>query len=407
MVDIFVQIASYRDHELVPTIKHCLERAKNPETLKFAICWQHDESENIDELRKLISPDKLEILDYDFKISKGACWARNKLNNLYKGEKFFLQLDSHHRFVENWDEKVVQYWESLNDSKAIITGYPPNYTPKQQEKDWYKVPQICNVYKFDHKYTIARPSNLKDWEKFEKPVRGVYISAGFIFGPGQALIDVPYDPDFYFAGEECAMALRFFTHGYNLYNSHRVVVHHYYQRLECKKHWSDHTDWGTYNVVAHDRLDCLLGRNNKYDLGIYGLGNKRTLEDFKLYSGIDYDKKIVHKDTAEGIEPPCSNSEEGWDNEIVRHEQDIPWDYNKVEKCDDPRFWAMIIEDQDGIAIHREDLTYKDHKDIIDGSITTRRFSFDRSKNRQIPKRLLIWPYSETKKWLKSTRFPL
>jgi hypothetical protein len=35
---IFVQIASYRDPELVPTIKDCISKAKNPENLVFGIC---------------------------------------------------------------------------------------------------------------------------------------------------------------------------------------------------------------------------------------------------------------------------------------------------------------------------------------------------------------------------------
>jgi hypothetical protein len=38
---IFIQIASYRDPELTPTIKSCLENAKYPENLVFGICRQY------------------------------------------------------------------------------------------------------------------------------------------------------------------------------------------------------------------------------------------------------------------------------------------------------------------------------------------------------------------------------
>jgi hypothetical protein len=51
MSKIFVQIASYRDPELIPTIKDCIDKAKHPENLVFAIGWQHDESENLDEFK--------------------------------------------------------------------------------------------------------------------------------------------------------------------------------------------------------------------------------------------------------------------------------------------------------------------------------------------------------------------
>ena len=38
---IFIQIAAYRDNELLPTIKNMLDKADNPENLRFGICWQH------------------------------------------------------------------------------------------------------------------------------------------------------------------------------------------------------------------------------------------------------------------------------------------------------------------------------------------------------------------------------
>lgn len=405
METIFVQIASYRDSELLPTIKHCLERAKHPERLRFGIVWQKDEDDKC--LEEFKNDPRFKIMEVHYKNSKGACWARYNGQKLYNNETYTVQLDSHIRFIKEWDEHIINIWKSLDDPKAVITGYPPNYNPTMKEEEWYNVPQICNIYRFNHSLPESRPANMPDWEKKTKPVRGIHISAGFIFGPGEINKTVPYDPDFYFSGEECAMALRYFTHGYNLYNSHKVIVYHFYQRLEHKKHWSDHGDWGKYNDIAHKRLDCLLGRNKDYDLGEFGLGKERTIEDFRVYAGMDYDKKIVHKDMANGVEPPCNNSEEGWDNEIVNYKETLTWDYDKIEKMDDPRFWAMIILDQDGIAIHREDWPYNEKKDYLDGKIRQWTFSFDRSKNRQIPTQLLIWPYSESKQWIAGSYQPI
>ena len=37
---IFIQIASYRDPQLVPTIKDILANSKNPENLRFSIARQ-------------------------------------------------------------------------------------------------------------------------------------------------------------------------------------------------------------------------------------------------------------------------------------------------------------------------------------------------------------------------------
>jgi hypothetical protein len=243
------------------------------------------------------------------------------------------------------------------------------------------------------------------WEEKTHPPRGIHISAGFIFGPGEINKTVPYDPDFYFAGEETAMAVRYYTSGYNIYNSHRTIVYHFYQRLGNTKHWDDDKNWPKYNKVAHDRLDCLLGRNQNHDLTVYGLGSERTLDDYINYSGVDFNKYLVHRDTEKGIEPPCSNSDEGWDNEKVTFNQDISWDYEKIEKVENIRFWAMIVMDQAGVAIHREDIVYEGNKDIIEGRVTSKNFKFERSKNRQIPTQLLIWPYSNDFEWKTQSYF--
>ena len=46
---IFVQMASYKDPELIPTITDLVENADNPQNIHIAIAWQHDESETIDD----------------------------------------------------------------------------------------------------------------------------------------------------------------------------------------------------------------------------------------------------------------------------------------------------------------------------------------------------------------------
>lgn len=44
---IFVQIASYRDNQLIPTIEDMLATADYPETLQIGICLQYDEEDDL------------------------------------------------------------------------------------------------------------------------------------------------------------------------------------------------------------------------------------------------------------------------------------------------------------------------------------------------------------------------
>ena len=52
---IFIQIASYRDPQLLYTLKDCLSKAKYPDNLRFGIAWQHSSSDTWDNLDESIS----------------------------------------------------------------------------------------------------------------------------------------------------------------------------------------------------------------------------------------------------------------------------------------------------------------------------------------------------------------
>ena len=81
---IFIQIASYRDPQLVPTIQDCIKNAKNPKKLVFSIAWQHSTEDLWDNLNEFKDDKRFKIVDIDYTVSKGACWARNQLQQNYK-----------------------------------------------------------------------------------------------------------------------------------------------------------------------------------------------------------------------------------------------------------------------------------------------------------------------------------
>ena len=91
---IFISIASYRDKELVPTIKDCLNQAQYPDRLRFTICWQHSKEDKWDNLDEFKNDRRFNIIDIDYKDSRGACWARHHIQKFYNNETYSLQLDS-------------------------------------------------------------------------------------------------------------------------------------------------------------------------------------------------------------------------------------------------------------------------------------------------------------------------
>jgi hypothetical protein len=129
---ILIHLPSYRDPELVPTIKDALDKAKFPKRIHFGICRQfniEDNFDNIDEFRK---DKRFHILDIPYTESKGLPWARAQINEkLLTNQDYILQLDSHHRFIQDWDVTLIEMHNDLENKgyKPILAAYLPLYTP--------------------------------------------------------------------------------------------------------------------------------------------------------------------------------------------------------------------------------------------------------------------------------------
>ena len=103
MERIFVQIASYRDPQLIPTIKHMFEMATHPENLRLSIVRQYHPEDKFDDLSEYEKDERFRIINVPYNEAKGVCWARHLTQEAYQDEEYTLQIDSHMRFVKNWE----------------------------------------------------------------------------------------------------------------------------------------------------------------------------------------------------------------------------------------------------------------------------------------------------------------
>ena len=115
---IFVSIASYRDPQLIPTVEDCMCKARRPEGLRFGICWQHGVEQTV---LPFLQDERFRIRDVPWRESQGACWARAEVMKLWRGEDWFLQVDSHCRFAVGWDETLIRI--AVNALLTESTGY--------------------------------------------------------------------------------------------------------------------------------------------------------------------------------------------------------------------------------------------------------------------------------------------
>ena len=289
---IFIQIASYRDPELIPTIKDCIKNADNPENLNFGICWQHDENELI---KEFINDKRFKIISIHYSQSNGCCWARHKIQQLYDNEEYTLQLDSHHRFIKRWDTILIDMFKKLKEKgflKPLITTYLPSYNPENDPKERVLIPWKIDFKEITNdKQVLFTPSNIDNYNTLSEPIVAKFYSAHFAFTSGNFAKEVPHDPELYFTGEEMSITVRSYTYGYTLFHPHILVAWHEYTRKNRNKHWDDHKEW--WKIDKQSKEHYLSIFNNK---GLYGIGREKTIEDYMQFSGINFlDYKIENK----------------------------------------------------------------------------------------------------------------
>ncbi|MCY6383438.1 GlcNAc-transferase family protein [Hoeflea prorocentri] len=330
MATIFIQIASYRDTELLPTLRDCVSKARHPENLRFGICWQRDETETLGEFA---DDSRFRVREHHYSVSKGLGWARQQTQSLYDGEDYSMQVDAHQRFVEDWDVILIDMLNSIDSEKPLLTCYAPPYDPLNEDQPLSHTPSSLGFDQFTPEGALLiRPTHMKDWQARQSPVPGRYFSGHFSFTIGQWCRDVLYDPEYYFHGEEISMAVRSYTHGYDIFYPHRVVVWHEYTRKYRTTHWNDHVpekgatvSWYKRNEDSQRRMRILFKQEEAdIDFRHLGFGPARSLEHYERYAGVNFRLKAVQRYTFENHEPP--NPEiYGSDEEWVSNNVDDFW----------------------------------------------------------------------------------
>jgi len=297
---IFVQIASYRDPELGWTVKDLFAKAEHPERITVGICQQCFPAKDKD---CMVEPSaQVRIVNALPSESLGVCWARAAVQTLFQDQDYVLMIDSHMRFIPHWDTALIDELARCPSPKAFLSTYPAGYKPPDQLQQDPR-PTVLRAKPFNEQGDIRFDGETLEGLRPEKPLRTVFLAAGFIFAPGKFVREVPYDPYIYFDHEEITLAVRAFTHGWDIYSPPGTFLYHYYHEPHKGEtralHWSDNRDWGELQKASRARYDYLLAdlapENPEalQDINKYGLGSVRSVREFEDFSGIDFKKKTV------------------------------------------------------------------------------------------------------------------
>jgi hypothetical protein len=225
---IFVSIAAYRDPELQLTIRSLFRQASRPDCLSVGVCWQGAQAGEDEDAQCFLHDlsdvrDRIKVLSMKAADARGPCYARALiLKHLALDEDFILQIDSHFRFVEGWDDVLLEeHSAALAESPfPVLSTYPSAYTISEQdytrglEGDSAKLGDATPVvlgwtgFGDDGMWRLAGKA-VKHWPGSKnRPAASLFWAAGFSFCATALVrrLSAPYlSSPFLFFGEEMVM----------------------------------------------------------------------------------------------------------------------------------------------------------------------------------------------------------
>lgn len=291
MKSIFIQLASYHDAELLPTVQDLILKSSGDVFLHFGIHNSFFE-ENLypgNTIRDSITDDhrnyKISIEHSKFPKNIGVNASRYVANEFYDGEDYYLQIDSHMIFCYQWDLKLIELVETHQAqgiAKPIISNHVSSYKLDSNHKEKYKnysfKKQINETFTQcfldDLTWKCEQITTVGNNEFFstieiclgvsltEDQIKEIFddkiLAGGFIFTVGSFSQIKPNKKIMYFA-DESLIAIRAYTHGFTLVKPTEQYCFH------LSKFWS--RDWeDSHRRDINDDINSFFGEDKWNEL---------------------------------------------------------------------------------------------------------------------------------------------
>jgi len=274
-----------------------------------------------EEMAKCPHANQINPVNFFYVNAKGPIKARSIARKALGNEEFCLQIDAHTEFVPEWDEVVKEDWEKTDNEFAVLSAVPPPVS----EKGAYslggdkhgRVPRQCKIRYRDNKFPDYESPADGYAEGLDRPLLSHGYSGAFAFSKCHLEESAPHDPFLEFAMpiEQFSRYARFWTRGYDTYTPTQNVVFHNYDDQE-NGHGGN--EWfkrqkDRFRKASILRVKTALqlpeGDSSpaaQSNLGIYGIGRRRSLEQLSEFTNLDL--KSLRGNTLESL--TCSGK--GW-----------------------------------------------------------------------------------------------
>jgi hypothetical protein len=311
------------------------------------------------------------------------------------------------RFEKNWDDEMIKMIKKLQKKghkKPLLTGYVSSFDPDNDPAGRTQEPWRMAFDRFTPEGVVFfLPETIPGWKELKEPIPARFYSAHYCFTLGEFSTEVQHDPEFYFHGEEISITVRAYTHGYDLFHPHKVLIWHEYTRKGRTKQWDDDKDWHRKNVACHIKNRQLLGVDGETYDGDYSewFGTERTIRDYEKYAGLLFSKRAIQQETLDKTYPPNVNkheTEEEWEDSFLRiYKHCIDLNLSQVPE-DDYDFWVVAFHNSKDETLHRQDATESEIKGYKQSQSPFANIwrTFNTPEN---PTYWVVWPHSKSKGW--------
>ena len=314
---IFISICAFNEKDLGQTVLSAISNAVNPNRLFFGIfeCSSNGNFTNFENNSKNI---------YHLKAIYNAPFGVGlpRLNSSMLNDReydFYLQVDAHMLFENNWDVDLVDSYNliSKNHKKIIISTYTPWWYHNEKNEivlsannqviEDIKNFSTNNLF-FSHalkmeniqeglirKYIDVTGRSV-DWNNEKIYEEHFCLSGNFLFSDSSFVKEVMHDPLISWGGDQSVMALRSFTRGYRIFTIKKPIVWH---KNKCGE-FLDKNDW-RYNYIIYDKklysayLKSILPSYRRIKdiflgdyFGYWGAPNKELLDKYETTVGLNF-----------------------------------------------------------------------------------------------------------------------
>ena len=222
---IYTFIPCRLDKEIIPTVYDLFAKADEPQNIRVVI-FNQDRTEDC--FTQDLFPENVLLVNVDYNKFSNICFIRS-LDSYFAqpSDKYFLSIDSHCRFDQDWDTILKT---NLPD-KGILSAYPPPY---QLYGSALPANNTHCANDFNREFNGGFPFVMKPCNEDVSHCRST-IAAGFLFTSIEWLKDVGYNKHLCWKYEEIDLTYRSIGAGYSIVNYKHTPIYHLYERSNSRK----------------------------------------------------------------------------------------------------------------------------------------------------------------------------